>query len=86
MPTYRTIAQQTSMINHAVENVNEDKKFFTERQIQKAKLVRQIYHALGTPSVNDFKAIIRTNMVKTYQSQMKIAILQETYLAQMWMH
>jgi hypothetical protein len=52
------------MINHAIESVEENRSFFSERQIQKAKLVRQIYHTLSTPSIKDFKAIVRSNMVK----------------------
>ena len=34
---------------------------FTNRQVQQAKLARQIYHALGTPSIQDFKVIVTMN-------------------------
>ena len=64
-PKYNTRnGKQTSLINHSVESVNENKALFTDRQVQRAKLTRNIYHALGTPSVNDFKSIITANMVK----------------------
>ena len=39
-------------------------KMFTNRQIERAKLTRKIYHALGTPSINDFKMIVTTNAIK----------------------
>ena len=50
--------------NHSIESVEENKKFFTDRQIERAKAARKLYHALGTPSLNDFKSIIKTNAIK----------------------
>jgi hypothetical protein len=38
--------------------VQENKVFFTERQFQRAKKARDLYNALGSPSVKDFKAIL----------------------------
>ncbi len=43
--------------------VEENKTFYTKRQFEKAKRARDLYHALGTPSLNDFKAIIRMNAI-----------------------
>jgi prolyl-tRNA editing enzyme YbaK/EbsC (Cys-tRNA(Pro) deacylase) len=37
---------------------------FTDRQFQQAKHSRQVYHALGTPSHQDFKTIIMSNQIK----------------------
>eukprot|EP00934_Nitzschia_sp_Nitz4_P004202 Nitzschia sp. Nitz4//scaffold466_size5842//986//4399//NITZ4_009198-RA/size5842-processed-gene-0.7-mRNA-1//-1//CDS//3329552510//4192//frame0 len=47
-----------------VQTVEENKRFYTERQVQRANKARELYHALGTPSTSDFKAILRTNMIK----------------------
>jgi hypothetical protein len=47
-----------------VESVEENKLLYTDWQIQRAKLARSIYHAMGTPSLKDFKSIITSNMVK----------------------
>ena len=44
--------------------VQENKAFFTERQFQRAKKARDLYNALGSPSVKDFKAILRLNFIK----------------------
>jgi hypothetical protein len=44
--------------------VQENKAFFTERQFQQAKKARDLYNALGSPSVKDFKAILRLNFIK----------------------
>jgi hypothetical protein len=40
------------------------KLLYTDRQIQRAKLARSIYHAIGTPSLKDFKTIITSNTIK----------------------
>ena len=37
---------------------------YTDRQIQRAKTARELYHSIGTPSVRDFKNIIRMNGIK----------------------
>jgi hypothetical protein len=47
-----------------MDSVEENKKMFTDRQVERAKKARQLYHALGTPSTKDFKAIITMNAIK----------------------
>jgi hypothetical protein len=61
-PNYST--NNVNLANHAIDSVEENQLFHTPRQVQQAKLTRQIYHALGTPSLRDFKAIVRTNAIK----------------------
>ena len=46
-----------------LNTVNENKTFFTHQQIERAKKARELYHALGTPSPADFKAIIQLNLI-----------------------
>ena len=58
------INQPTCATNIPMDSVEENAKMFTNRQIEQAKLTRQIYHALGTPSIQDFKMIVTTNAVK----------------------
>ena len=36
----------------------------SKRQQKKAKAARKAYQALGTPSTQDFKAMIRMNLIK----------------------
>ena len=47
-----------------VTTLDENKTFYTSRQFDRAKRARDLYHSLGTPTVNDFKAIIRINAIK----------------------
>ena len=46
-----------------INTVEENSRFYTQRQFQRAKKARELYHALGTPSLNDFKAILRMNAI-----------------------
>jgi hypothetical protein len=64
-PNFNTSSgNQTSLVNHSVESVKENKLLYTDQQIQRAKLACNIYHARGTPSLKDFKSNITSNMVK----------------------
>ena len=45
-PTYN-VKQQASFI----ETVDENKQFYTDRQFREAKKARELYQALGTPSI-----------------------------------
>ena len=46
-----------------LSTVEENKSFYTLRQFERAKRARDLYHALGTPSITDFKAMLRMNTV-----------------------
>ena len=59
-----------------VQTLDENKKFYTNRQIERAKVARELYQALGTPSVRDFKNIIRMNMINVDSSELKNFMLK----------
>ena len=46
-----------------VETVEDNKAFYTKRQVEKAKQARQLLHTLGFPTVNDMKVMIKMNSV-----------------------
>ena len=46
-----------------VETVEENLGFLTPRQQERAKKARALYRALGTPSLDDLKAMIRMNLI-----------------------
>jgi hypothetical protein len=56
--------QQACAANVPMDSVQENMKMFTNPQIERAKLTRKIYHALGTPSMNDFRLIVTANSIK----------------------
>jgi hypothetical protein len=47
-----------------MNTVEENKQFFTNRQIVRAYKARELYHAPGTPSVHDFKTTINMSAIK----------------------
>ena len=47
-----------------LNTVAENKSFYTQRQFERAKRARDLYNSLGTPSIGDFKAILRMNAIK----------------------
>ena len=49
--------------NHLVTTVSENRMNFTERQFQRAKRARKLYHIIGTPTVDDFKCLLRMNAI-----------------------
>ncbi len=44
--------------------MSENLKGFTNKQIELADEARRIYHLVGTPSLENFKGIIKGNMIK----------------------
>jgi hypothetical protein len=47
-----------------VNTLEENKKFHTARQFERAERARDFYHAMGTPSLPDLLVILRMNLVK----------------------
>ena len=55
-----------SLINQQIAlmgSVEENKLLYTPRQVQQAQKARELYQALGNPSLKDFKAIIKMNSI-----------------------
>ena len=53
-------AGNIQMLNTAEENF----KFLSPRQQLKVKAARKLYHAVGTPTVDDLKSMIRMNLIR----------------------
>jgi len=47
-----------------VSSVEENKMGFTKRQFEDAKQARRLYHIVGCPTVENFKHILRQNIIK----------------------
>jgi Reverse transcriptase (RNA-dependent DNA polymerase) len=47
-----------------IETVAENRKNYSLRDYERAKVARTTYHAVGAPSLTNYKAIIRANMIK----------------------
>ena len=51
MEDNKQVEQQVQLLT----TVEENKSFYSSRQFERAKKARLLYHAVGTPSVKDFK-------------------------------
>ena len=47
-----------------VTTVTENRKGYTDRQFENAKRARSLYHIVGCPTVENFKHILRQNIIK----------------------
>ena len=47
-----------------IQTVEENKKYYTKRQLDDANKARELYHILGAPSTPAFKSMIRMNQIK----------------------
>lgn len=51
-------------VSQLVTTVKENRMGFTERQFDRAKQARRLYHIVGCPSLENFKHILRQNIIK----------------------
>ena len=47
-----------------LDTVEENQAFYTPREVERAKKARKLYQTIGTPSVKDFKALLRMNVIQ----------------------
>ena len=47
-----------------MSSVQENRKGYTERQFNEAKRARRLYHIVGCPTVENFKYILRQNIIQ----------------------
>jgi hypothetical protein len=61
--SFGSISDQYQMI----QTIEENMKFLSPRQQARARKARSLYHAMGTPTVDDLKAMIRMNLIRNNQ-------------------
>ena len=47
-----------------IETVEENMQGFSKRQIERAKVARNLYETIGFPSINDYKKIVKMNGIR----------------------
>jgi hypothetical protein len=57
-PTYQTIGLQM------IQTVDENKSYYSQRQVERARKARDLLHTLGCPSIQDLKKIISMNSIQ----------------------
>ena len=51
-------------ISHVIETVKENRSGFSDRQYIRAKAARELYHNVGSPTVDNFKSLLKMNVIK----------------------
>jgi hypothetical protein len=65
-----------------ITTMEENRKFYTERQFQRAKKARELYYSLRTPSLKDFKTMVTMNFIKNNPISLEDIKLAKSILAQ----
>ena len=55
--------QKVIWSTNLVQTVHENESYYLKAQIHQAKQAKELYHTLGMPSMQDFKAIIQMNTI-----------------------
>ena len=55
---------QEEKLNNMIRTVDENKIVYTKRQMERAKVARKLYHIVGSPTLEAFKAMLKSNIIK----------------------
>jgi hypothetical protein len=50
--------------SHLINTVRENRAGYTQRQFEQAKRARELYHIVGTPTIETFKTLIKMNAIR----------------------
>jgi hypothetical protein len=56
--------QKEDGASNLISMVAENRKGYTLRQFERAKEARKLYHIVGTPTMNNFKSLLRMNGIQ----------------------
>jgi hypothetical protein len=63
--TYKVSDEYIKKQSHLINTVKENRVAgYTQRQFEQAKRARELYHIVGTPTIESFKALIKMNAIK----------------------
>jgi hypothetical protein len=56
--TYKVSDEYLKKQSHLINTVKENRVGYTQRQFEQAKRAQELYHIVGTPTIESFKALI----------------------------
>jgi hypothetical protein len=62
--TYKVSDEYLKKQSHLINTVKENRVGYTQRQFEQARRARELYHIVGTPTIESFKALIKMNAIK----------------------
>jgi hypothetical protein len=60
--TWKTMILKTEGTSNLISTVAKNKKGYTTRQFERATEARKLYHIVGTPTMENFKSLLRMNI------------------------
>jgi hypothetical protein len=62
--TYKVSDEYLKKQSHLINTVKENRVGYTQRQFEQAKRAQELYHIVGAPTIESFKALIMMNAIK----------------------
>jgi hypothetical protein len=62
--TYKVSDEYLKKQSHLINTVKKNRVGYTQRQFEQAKRARELYHIVGTPTIESFKALMKMNAIK----------------------
>jgi hypothetical protein len=60
---FKPMIPEQKIQRNLVQTLQENKSFYTDREVTRAKKARMLLHTPGCPTIQDLKAIIRMNTI-----------------------
>jgi hypothetical protein len=61
--TFEVSDNYLKMENNLINTVKENRVGYTQRQFEQAKKARELYHIVGTPTIETFKTLLKMNAI-----------------------
>jgi hypothetical protein len=62
--TFKVSKNYLKKESHMINTVKENRVGYTQRQFEQAKRAQELYHIVGTPTVETFKTLIKLNAIR----------------------
>jgi hypothetical protein len=69
--------QKEDGASNLISTVAENRKGYTLHQFERAKEARKLYHIVGTPTMNNFKSLLRMNVIQNCPVTVEVVNISE---------
>jgi hypothetical protein len=78
--TFEVSDKYLEMESHLINTVKENRVGYTQRQFEQAKKVRELYHIVGTPTIETFKTLLKMNAIRNCPVTMEDVNIAKRFL------
>ena len=65
-----------------IQTVDENKIVYTKAHMERAKVARKLYHIVGSPTLEAFKALLKCNTIKNCPVTAAVVDIAENFMDQ----